>query len=198
MRINTWKKVFALFILFALVPVDASPNYEEVEVMQTKQAQKVEVIPFARDSNTNYTNYSQQINTTINSTETNATNGTETKDLSFTTGFIESVIMIFFAEFGDRVTTLAVIPINCPLHYENQEQAHHLPPCNLNDDDNALSFGRVRYTPYLGAVFTMLFDRIYILFASCLLFIGFGVKLIYDAYHTNVNFSSRKVKTKIC
>ena len=105
MRINTWKKVFALFLLFALIPAEANPNYEEVEAMQIKQAQKVEVIPFARDLENNYTNFSQETNTTINSTETNSTNTTETKDLSFTTGFIESVIMIFFAEFGDRVTT---------------------------------------------------------------------------------------------
>jgi len=91
-------------------------------------------------------------------------------DLSFSTGFVEALVMIFFAEFGDRSFMLIVL---FTMKLKNKLLVF-FPSIIMMMIMHCVSVA-------FGAVFTMLFDRVYILIASVILFLGFGTKLIYDA-----------------
>ena len=100
MRINLWKKLIAFLLLLCFIPVQAQPNYDETNDLREKLQNNVITINFARDQDNNYLKFD------TNSTNNTTNNSTTEKDMSFSTGFVESLIMIFFAEFGDRVNTL--------------------------------------------------------------------------------------------
>eukprot|EP00826_Nyctotherus_ovalis_P003603 TRINITY_DN1073_c0_g1_i19.p1 TRINITY_DN1073_c0_g1~~TRINITY_DN1073_c0_g1_i19.p1 ORF type:complete len:332 (+),score=64.90 TRINITY_DN1073_c0_g1_i19:2-997(+) len=101
--------------------------------------------------------------------------------LTFWSGFVDSLSMIFFVEFGDRTFMIVVL-----FTMKHDKWKVFIPAIFTMMGMHVISVG-------FGTLFPLLFSRNTIVYFSVFLFLFFGIMMIYEAYHMQPKSAEEKV-----
>eukprot|EP00826_Nyctotherus_ovalis_P065086 TRINITY_DN9559_c0_g1_i7.p1 TRINITY_DN9559_c0_g1~~TRINITY_DN9559_c0_g1_i7.p1 ORF type:complete len:301 (+),score=73.38 TRINITY_DN9559_c0_g1_i7:220-1122(+) len=104
------------------------------------------------------------------------------KEFTFWSGFVDSLSMIFFVEFGDRTFMIVVL-----FTMKHDKWKVFIPAIFTMMGMHIISVG-------FGTLFPLLFSRNTIVYFSVFLFLFFGIMMIYEAYHMQPKTAEEKVE----